>query len=142
VTDRPRSPVFNQLNLIVAEVAASARFYRLLGLDIDPGNGHHLSVRFENGTMLEIDAAQFARVWDPGWKGPAGGQNVIGFGVAEREDVDAIYTRMIEAGYRSQLEPQDAFWGSRYAILEDPDGNPVGLMSPVDPARKSPMPQF
>ena len=41
---------------------------------------------------------------------------------------------------RSQQPPFDAFWGARYAIVEDPDGNSVGLMSPVDPTRRSPMP--
>jgi predicted enzyme related to lactoylglutathione lyase len=30
---------------------------------------------------------------------------------------------------RVRQPPYDAFWGSRYAIVEDPDGNPVGLMS-------------
>ena len=29
-------------------------------------------------------------------------------------------------------KPSDAFQGARYAIVEDPDGNPVGLMSPID----------
>jgi hypothetical protein len=34
-------------------------------------------------------------------------------------------------------EPYDAFWGARYAIVEDAGGNAVGIMSPVDPARRS-----
>ena len=38
----------------------------------------------------------------------------------------------------SQQEPYDAFWGARYAIVEDPDGNAVGLMSPIDPDRQRP----
>jgi uncharacterized glyoxalase superfamily protein PhnB len=29
----------------------------------------------------------------------------------------------------------DTFWGARYAVIEDPDGNHVGLMSPIDPER-------
>jgi uncharacterized glyoxalase superfamily protein PhnB len=31
----------------------------------------------------------------------------------------------------------EAFWGACYAIVEDPDGNPVGIMSPADPAFRS-----
>ena len=27
--------------------------------------------------------------------------------------------------------------GARYAVVEDPDGNPVGLMSPIDAARRT-----
>jgi Glyoxalase/Bleomycin resistance protein/Dioxygenase superfamily len=41
------------------------------------------------------------------------------------------------AGYRGQQPPYDAFWGARYAVIEDPDGNAVGIMSPVDPDRRS-----
>jgi hypothetical protein len=36
------------------------------------------------------------------------------------------------AGYRAQQAPYDAFWGARYAIVEDPDGNAIGLMGPAD----------
>jgi uncharacterized glyoxalase superfamily protein PhnB len=47
---------------------------------------------------------------------------------------------MIGAGYRGLQEPHDAFWGARYAIIEDPDGIAVGLMSPMSPDKKSPPP--
>jgi hypothetical protein len=30
-----------------------------------------------------------------------------------------------------------AFWGAQYAVIEDPDGNAVGIMSPIDPYRRS-----
>jgi uncharacterized glyoxalase superfamily protein PhnB len=32
---------------------------------------------------------------------------------------------------------QRAFWGARYAIIEDPNGIPVGVMSPIEPGRKT-----
>ena len=40
------------------------------------------------------------------------------------------------AGYAGSQPPYDAFWGARYAIVEDPDGNDVGLMSPIDAQRR------
>ena len=43
-------------------------------------------------------------------------------------------------GVPVQQEPYDAFWGARYAVVSDPDGNGVGIMSPVDPARRSEAP--
>jgi len=33
--------------------------------------------------------------------------------------------------------PFDAFWGARYAIVEDPDGNVIGFQSPSDPERRT-----
>jgi uncharacterized glyoxalase superfamily protein PhnB len=48
---------------------------------------------------------------------------------------------MTGADYRGLREPHDAFWGERYAIIEDPDGIAVGLMSPMSPYRKAPPPE-
>jgi hypothetical protein len=38
---------------------------------------------------------------------------------------------------RGRQPPFDAFWGARYAIVADPDGNDVGLMSPIDESRRT-----
>jgi uncharacterized glyoxalase superfamily protein PhnB len=71
----------------------------------------------------------------------AGGTGIVlGFRVAERGEVDRLYDELTAAGYTGQQPPYDAFWGSRYAVLSDPDGNSVGLMSPREPARRTPPP--
>ena len=48
---------------------------------------------------------------------------------------------MTSAGYRGLQAPYDAFWGARYAVIEDPDGLAVGLMSEISAARKSAPPE-
>ena len=62
------------------------------------------------------------------------------FHVPGRQDVDRVHARVTSAGYRSQKAPEDAFWGARYAIVEDPDGNAVGIMSPIDESMRRPPP--
>ena len=57
--------------------------------------------------------------------------------VASREAVDELYGRLTGDGHPGVQPPFDAFWGGRYAIVADPDGNQVGLMSPIDEARRS-----
>lgn len=81
-------------------------------------------------------------MWNSGWKDrqDLAGRLVIGFRVSARERVDALYAAMTAAGYRGLQPPYDALWGARYAIIEDPDGIAVGLMSPVSAAHKSPPP--
>ena len=37
---------------------------------------------------------------------------------------------------RGGVAPYDAFFGSRYAIVFDPDGNQVGIKSPIEADRK------
>ena len=40
--------------------------------------------------------------------------------------------KLTQAGHAGRQQPFDAFWGARYAIVDDPDGNGVGLMSPIE----------
>ena len=129
-------PVLDQVNLVVKDMDASLAFYRRLGVDIpsttpawDP---HHRSAKVDGDLDLDLDSAVFAKDWNEGSRGPA---VVVGFKLPSSEAVDALYADLTGAGYRGQQPPWDAFWGSRYAIVEDPDGNPVGLMGPRDPAK-------
>ena len=50
-----------------------------------------------------------------------------------------MHAHAIAAGHKA---PEDAFWGARDAIVEDPDGSSVGIMSPIDDAmrREPPLP--
>jgi catechol 2,3-dioxygenase-like lactoylglutathione lyase family enzyme len=138
-TDMTDPPFLDQVNLVVSDMGATVAFYSRLGLTIPDTDAdfqaHHRSARLPGGVDLDFDSTEFARHWDKGWTAGAG--VVVGFKVASREQVDAVYSDLTGAGYRGQQEPYDAFWGARYAVVEDPDGNPVGIMSPSDPARRS-----
>ncbi|GAC1308050.1 MAG: VOC family protein [Vulcanimicrobiaceae bacterium] len=127
----------NQLNVIVRDMDATLAFYRRLGLDIDAEAGaYHVEVPLANGMRLEFDSTAFARQWDGGSDGTTGGSTVLGFEIPSLGGVDALYAELTRAGYRGRQQPYDAFWGARYAIVDDPDGNGVGLMSPIERARK------
>jgi catechol 2,3-dioxygenase-like lactoylglutathione lyase family enzyme len=132
------SPILDQLNLVVSDIQATVTFYRRLGLDIpdtDPEfQDHHRSARLPGGIDLDFDSAEFAKHWNAG---SHSGRAVIGFKVSSRERVDSLYSDLTASGYVGQQRPYDAFWGARYAIVEDPDGNPVGIMSPVDAERRA-----
>lgn len=54
---------------------------------------------------------------------------VLGFELETGEDVDELVERLASLGHRVQQPPFDAPWGRRFAVVEDPDGTPVGLMS-------------
>ena len=133
-------PTFDQINLVVRDVGAAVEFYRLLGVAVDdppaPWTDHHRTVESPEGIDLEIDSRGFAPQWNEGWPHDRTG-TVLGFRVSDRGTVDDIYTRLTAAGHHGQQPPYDAFWGSRYAIVADPDGNAVGIMSAADPARRT-----
>ena len=64
---------------------------------------------------------------------PAGGWSarLIGFSLPSRGAVDDTYRELTAHGYRGVQVPYDAFWGARYAIVADPDGNEVGTHEPA-----------
>ncbi len=125
--------VFTQLNLLVADMHAALAFYRLLGLSPDEvPDGSHAEAGLPGGLTIEWDTAESAARWDSGSPGPGGGSIVLGFSVQDRHAVDELFAKLTAAGYHGRQRPFDAFFGARYAIVDDPDGNGVGLMSPVD----------
>jgi catechol 2,3-dioxygenase-like lactoylglutathione lyase family enzyme len=139
-------PILNQVNVVVTDMERSTAFYRLLGLELaDPPpdwQPHHRPAASPgDGLDFELDSEAFAAQWNTGRTASASSAHVvIGFRLPGREAVDATYSRLTLAGYRGQQPPFDAFWGARYAVVEDPDGNPVGLMSPVAAADRRPPP--
>lgn len=43
--------------------------------------------------------------------------------------VDETHKKLIAAGYSSEKDPWDAFWGQRYASVRDPNGNQVDIFA-------------
>ena len=131
------------LNVIVADMAASLDFYQRLGIAV-PGDAAtaHVQLKMPGGFSLELDTAESARLWHAGWRAdPASARVVLGFMLASRQAVDDRYAELTAAGYQGRQPPFDAFWGARYAIVADPDGNDAGLMSPVEESRRTWPPQ-
>lgn len=135
---------FGQVNLLVSDMAATVAFYRLLELDVgEPfvwpaGSGaqHVDDMRAEDG-YLAFDNPPMARIWSGGYdERRPGGNAVIGLMVDTRADVDRLVAKVRAAGHLVGREPYDAFFGSRYAIVIDPDGNQVGLKSPIEDDRR------
>lgn len=130
----------DQINVVVADMDAAVAFYRALGFEVEESGSewdeHHRRVHAGEVIDFDLDSVRFARAWNRGW--PGGPGVVVTFRTEEREAVDRVYERLLSAGYRSQQPPYDAFWGARFAVIEDPSGNAIGIMSPADPEHRSP----
>ena len=136
-------PVLDQINLVVRDMDAVVEFYEQLGLTSETTGAawerHHRTLSSPHGLDFDIDSTESAVGWNGGWPlGETGA--VIGFRFDSRGAVDEKYGELTAAGYVGQQPPYDAFWGARYAVVADPEGNAVGLMSPMDPAFRAPPP--
>lgn len=74
-----------------------------------------------------LDSEDVIHSFRPGWTRRAGNQLSLAFECGSPAEVDELYARVLAAGFEGELEPWDAFWGQRYALVRDPDGNTADL---------------
>lgn len=128
----PRAAV---IELVVSDMSATLAFYRRLGVDVPAGADTEAHVDTDLGELkLAFDTTEVIRSFDPEWSppDPTGGHRVaLGFECENPATVDSTWADMTGAGFTGHLQPWDAFWGQRYAVLHDPDGTPVDLFAPL-----------
>jgi len=121
-------PLLNAIGIAASDMARSIAFYRAIGLDVPetPDEGH-IDTFLPNGFRFMLDSEEVMRSFMPEWQRENGNQLGIALECASPAEVDEVYARVIAAGFDGEMEPWDAFWGQRYAILVDPDGVQVSL---------------
>ena len=106
-------PMLNQVTVPAKDLAASERFYRVLGLK-QVVRAHPRYARFETE-----GGATFSIATDEGYTGP-----VVYF---ECGDLDVTVAYLQQQGLTFEQEPRDETWGWREARLRDPAGTAVCL---------------
>lgn len=121
----------DMIGMPVKDMHTTLEFYRTLGLDIPAGaeKDDHVECKTPEGYRVAWDLEESVKGFNPAYKSLAGSRTSLAFLCDSAADVDALYERLMAKGYRSQKEPWDAFWGQRYALVFDPDGNTVDLFA-------------
>jgi catechol 2,3-dioxygenase-like lactoylglutathione lyase family enzyme len=130
------SPRLNLVGIVVQDMARSLAFYRRLGLDLpaDADTQPHAECTLPGGLRLAWDTVETIRSFDPDWSPPSGSPRMsLAFLYDTPAQVDEAYASLTGLGYEGHKAPWDAFWGQRYAVLHDPDGNGVDLFAPSRP---------
>ncbi len=137
-----KKPVFDLVDIVTKDFEATVAFYQALGLDVDASAGVRTrsgmqtctsrTARRSTSTMLPWrrsttrrgERARAARWW---WASPSRAATLSTIST----------TKLTGDGYEGRQVPYDAFWGARYAIVADPNGVDVGIMSPVDESKRA-----
>jgi uncharacterized glyoxalase superfamily protein PhnB len=124
----------NALGIVAADMKRSLEFYAALGLDVPEFNPaeDHAECDLGNGVKLMWDTPELVKQFLPGYVHGSGCSMGMAFECDSPAAVDSAHRRVVDAGFGSQAEPWDAFWGQRYAIVTDPDGNAVSLYAPLE----------
>jgi catechol 2,3-dioxygenase-like lactoylglutathione lyase family enzyme len=125
----------DMIGIVVEDMGRALAFYRELGLEIpdDAEEKGHVEATLPGGIRIAWDTSAEIRSFDPEWKAASGGAGRIGFAflVESPAEVDETYGRLTSLGHPGTREPWDAFWGQRYASVEDPDGNGIDVFCPL-----------
>ena len=116
----------NAIGIVSADLGRTRAFYALLGIEVAEGDDH-VEAKLPSGLRLMFDTEDVMRSFRPEWERENGNQVALAFACVTPAEVDETYARVVDAGFESVKEPWDAFWGQRYAQLQDPDGVGVDL---------------
>jgi catechol 2,3-dioxygenase-like lactoylglutathione lyase family enzyme len=124
---------WDAVGIVVSDMAKALAFYRRLGLEVPASaDGEpHVEVGLPGGVRLLFDTEEVIRSFHPDWTPAGGGRIGLVFALPDAAGVDALHAELVAAGHPSELAPFDAFWGQRYAMVRDPDGNGVDLFAPL-----------
>lgn len=119
-----------QVNLIVSDLERTRAFYGILGWELLAMGDR--AARFSGDDLVvAFHLPAFAQSWDSAYAGAMGGSAVLDIGCGSVDDVDELFASLVDAGARVRQAPWDTFFGDRYALVEDPDGNIIGLKAPL-----------
>jgi uncharacterized glyoxalase superfamily protein PhnB len=117
------------ISIVVQDIKRSLAFYRLLGWQIPEVSPeeNHVEITLDNGLRFAWDKLEMMRSFDSSASIQA--HTVGAFLCSNPAEVDSKYNALIAAGYHGHKPPWDAFWGQRYAIVQDPDGHGIDLFA-------------
>ena len=129
---------FDHLNIVLADVSGAARFLRALGAQVPElspewteWEPHHVGFpAVAEGFHADLDSSAFARHWGGLPEGFTG--VVVNLRAKDGEAVDAGYHKALGLGAVGLRAPYDAFFGTRYAVVQGPGPIVVGIMGPAD----------
>ena len=122
----------DMVGMVVRDMAASLRFYRLLELAVPEGveREPYVDVITPNGYRISWNTLEMVKGIDPDFvENPVGQRISLAFKCDSPAEVNALHEKILAAGFTSHKAPWDAFWGQRYATVVDPDGNTVELFA-------------
>lgn len=122
----------DMVGIITKDMPGAIEFYETLGFQtVAMESSDYVELQHE-GVRISLNTAKMvASIY--GYEPKTVGDTVeLAFLCESVEDVDHTYFKMIDAGYESFRKPWDTFWGQRYAIIKDIDGNLLSLFADLN----------
>lgn len=127
---------FSSVVFIVNNLKETLAFYRLLGLPVADGLESEPHVDIIDSNNFHITFVPLNTVYEstPDWNDRGSGNRMsLHYKCISVAKLNSTYTKLVTAGYKSEMEPHDAAWGERFAQVLDPDGNLISMFASLTP---------
>jgi predicted lactoylglutathione lyase len=119
----------NAVGVTTSDLSKTVQFYKLLGFqfpEFKADEQHLESITSEGSARLMIDSKDvFKDIFGEDPK--PGNHSSFAIQYDTTQEVNEVADKVKKAGFQVAKEPWDAFWGQRYAVVEDPDGFKIDL---------------
>ena len=117
-----------------SDLKKTLAFYTCLGFefaDLEEGQQHVEPKTSTGSARLMIDSQELMQEII-GEQARPGNHSSFAIRFEQPDQVNQACEHVVQSGFTVVKEPWDAFWGQRYAIVEDPDGYRFDLYCPLD----------
>lgn len=124
-----------KVNVVAVKYDETVEFYRRIGIQIpkvisEPPETRHAEALDHGSCSFALDNPALASIYNAEWrKFSASSSVLITVRLPTHDAVDGTYDVLVAAGYEGLQVPYDAFWGARFAVVRDPEGNPYRSIS-------------
>jgi uncharacterized glyoxalase superfamily protein PhnB len=119
----------NAIGISSTNIQSTVEFYKLIGFEFSefsPQEQHVEPITQPGAARLMIDDAKLIESIT-GQKPTPANHSAFALEFDTPAEVDAVVAKLAAAGHAIVKQPWDAFWGQRYAIVQDPDGYMIDL---------------
>jgi uncharacterized glyoxalase superfamily protein PhnB len=117
------------VEVTTSDMKRTASFYTLLGFEfpVFKDDEDHLEPKTSVGSArLMIDTKKMMTEM-LGVPPKPGNHGSFAIQYDSPGEIDSVAKKVKEGGFKVLKEPWDAFWGQRYAVVQDPDGYQIDL---------------
>ena len=124
----------NAVGITSRDFKKSVAFYSILGFvfpEFDDTADHMEPLTEPGETRLMLDSVKLATELIGEEPRPSNHSH-FALEYDSPAEVDEIATKLKAAGFAIVMPPWNAFWGQRYAVVQDPDGYKIDLYAPLE----------
>ncbi len=122
----------NAIGIVSSDFQKSVTFYKILGFEFpaEITDGHFEAITKEGSARLMLDSPEMIKgIY--GYEPKHSNHSNFAISYDSATEINNVAKMLKQNNFTIYKEPWDAFWGQRYCVVQDPDGQYIDLYAPL-----------